>query len=156
MIPTSIECWYLIAMFIKGTELPNLRMATREYLRSVCTARKNFPHRKQVSDLDFPIAKGAQDEEYLETVEQALDLAIRLASPDAVIYDAGVDIHADDDLGHLAISTLGVYQRDMLVLSRCEEAKLPVMSVIGGGYQRDIAALVDVHIQLFRAAGVCA
>lgn len=115
---------------------------------------KNFPHRKQLSDLDIGLAKGTQDEEYLEAVEQALDMAINYSSPDAVIYDAGVDVHINDDLGHLEISTNGVYKRDKLVIDKCETLGLPVACVIGGGYQRNINALVDVHLQLFKAAQV--
>jgi acetoin utilization deacetylase AcuC-like enzyme len=114
----------------------------------------NFPHPKQNSDMDFPLPKGMQDDAYLTTLEQALILAFRYAQPDAVIYDAGVDIHNDDDLGLLAISTSGVLQRDKMVLSACKQHGVPVACVIGGGYQRDIKALVDVHLQLFRAAGV--
>lgn len=115
---------------------------------------KNFPHKKQVSDLDFNLAKGTTDCEYLDTVECALQLAINTCQPDAVIYDAGVDIHIDDDLGHLNISTQGVHQRDSLVFDTCKEKGLPIAAVIGGGYQRNIAALVEVHLQLYKAAGV--
>ncbi len=115
---------------------------------------KNFPHRKQQSDLDFTLPKGTTDNEYLDTVDCAIHLAINSFCPDAVIYDAGVDIHADDDLGHLSISTEGVFQRDKLVFDLCETKGLPVASVIGGGYQRDIPALVNAHYQLYRAAGV--
>jgi acetoin utilization deacetylase AcuC-like enzyme len=115
---------------------------------------KNFPHRKQVSDLDFGLAKGTQDSEYLDLVEQALNMAISYASPDAIVYDAGVDIHIDDDLGHLDISTQGVYARDKIVFDKCEALGLPIAAVIGGGYQRNIDALVNVHLQLFKAAGV--
>lgn len=115
---------------------------------------KNFPYRKQISDLDFPIAKATTDSEYLDTVEQALAMALNYSQPDAVIYDAGVDIHENDDLGHLLISTEGVLKRDMMVFDACEKHKLPVAAVIGGGYQRDIDALVEVHLQLFKAAGV--
>lgn len=115
---------------------------------------KNFPHRKQISDMDFGIAKGTQDAEYLDVVDSALHLAFVQARPDAVIYDAGVDIHINDDLGHLSISTAGVLTRDQLVYAKCAEYGVPVAAVIGGGYQRDIDALVDVHLQLFHAAGV--
>ncbi|WP_100643271.1 histone deacetylase [Alteromonas facilis] len=115
---------------------------------------KNFPYRKQHSDLDFALSKGTQDTEYMTVVEEALDLALRAATPDAVIYDAGVDIHVDDDLGHLSISTEGVYRRDRLVFDSCQARNLPVAAVIGGGYQRDIDKLVDVHMQLFYAADV--
>jgi len=115
---------------------------------------KNFPYRKQHSDMDFPLDKHLKDDEYLTTVEQAFNLAVNTYQPDAVIYDAGVDIHIDDDLGLLDITTDGVYQRDSFVFNRCDEFGLPVAAVIGGGYQRDINALVDVHIQLFKAAGI--
>lgn len=115
---------------------------------------KNFPHRKQVSDLDFPLPKGAGDREFLDTVDTALHLAFQTFRPDAVIYDAGVDIHVDDDLGHLFVTTEGVFERDLMVFERCRAADVPVAAVIGGGYQRDIPALVEVHLQLFRAAGV--
>jgi acetoin utilization deacetylase AcuC-like enzyme len=114
---------------------------------------KNFPHRKQVSDLDFGLAKGTGDDEFLATVEQAWQMAINYAQPDAVIYDAGVDVHIDDDLGHLNISTEGVLARDQFVFQQCEQLGIPVAAVIGGGYQRDIDALVNVHMQLFKAAG---
>jgi len=117
-------------------------------------AEKNFPYRKQHSDMDFNLLKGTQDTEYLDTVDSALYLAINTYQPDAVIYDAGVDIHIDDDLGHLSISTDGVYQRDCMVFDICKRKGLPVAAVIGGGYQRNIKALVQVHLQLYKAAGV--
>lgn len=117
---------------------------------------KNFPYRKQHSDIDIGLAKGTEDAEYLATLEQALTLAVRQFQPDAIIYDAGVDVHVNDDLGHLHITTEGVYERDKQVFSLAERLGVPIAAVIGGGYQRDIAALVDVHIQLYRAAGVIA
>ncbi|WP_394221134.1 histone deacetylase [Alteromonas gracilis] len=126
----------------------------------ICTlsihGEKNFPYRKQHSDIDIGLAKGTEDAEYLATLEQALTLAIRQFQPDAIIYDAGVDVHVNDDLGHLHISTEGVYERDKQVFSLAEHLGVPIAAVIGGGYQRNIAALVDVHIQLYRAAGVIA
>ena len=81
-------------------------------------------------------------------------MAITYVQPDAVSYDAGVDEHSDDDLGHLNITTEGVVARDKFVFAQCEKRGLPVAAVIGGGYQRNIDALVNVHMQLFKAAGV--
>jgi acetoin utilization deacetylase AcuC-like enzyme len=115
---------------------------------------KNFPHRKQVSNIDIGLPKAAEDDEYLSTLEQAITLAFRQFQPDAIIYDAGVDVHINDDLGLLNISTQGVFERDKTVFDLAEREGLPIAAVIGGGYQRDIAALVDVHIQLYRAAGI--
>jgi acetoin utilization deacetylase AcuC-like enzyme len=115
---------------------------------------KNFPHRKQISDLDFGLPKGALDDEYLTTLEQALTVAFRQFQPDAIIYDGGVDIHENDDLGLLNVTTDGVFTRDKMVFDTADKNGVPIAAVIGGGYQRDIAALVDVHLQLYRAAGV--
>lgn len=117
---------------------------------------KNFPHRKQVSDLDVGLEKFMEDDAYLSTLDEALTVAFRQCQPDLIIYDAGVDIHIDDDLGLLNITTDGVYRRDCLVMEYCQQHNLPVACVIGGGYQRDISKLVDVHLQLFYAAGVVA
>ena len=117
---------------------------------------KNFPYRKQQSDIDIGLAKGTGDDEYLTVLEQALTIALRQFQSDAIIYDAGVDVHINDDLGHLHITTEGVYQRDCLVFNMAERLGVPIAAVIGGGYQRDIDALVDVHLQLYRAAGVIA
>lgn len=117
---------------------------------------KNFPHRKQQSNIDIGLAKGAEDDEYLSTLEEALTLSLRQFQPDAIIYDAGVDIHVNDDLGHLHVSTKGVFERDKQVFQLASQLGVPIAAVIGGGYQRNIIALVDVHIQLYRAAGVIA
>jgi len=115
---------------------------------------KNFPFRKQQSNLDIGLAKGTEDDEYLSAVEEALTVACRHCQPDAILYDAGVDVHGKDDLGLLNISTQGVFTRDCMVFTLAERLGVPIAAVIGGGYQRDINALVDVHLQLYRAAGV--
>ncbi|MDN3652693.1 histone deacetylase [Thalassotalea ponticola] len=113
---------------------------------------KNFPYRKQHSDLDFALQSQTNDNAYLQTVEQALTVALNCYDVDAIIYDAGVDIHQHDDLGHFNITTNGIYERDYLVLKTALERQLPLAAVIGGGYQRDISALTKVHLQLFKAA----
>ena len=41
-----------------------------------------------------------------------------------------------------------------MVFDICKRKGLPVAAVIGGGYQRNIKALVKVHLQLYKAAGV--
>ena len=113
---------------------------------------KNFPARKQESDWDIGLDKNCSDDDYLKVVKDALQTAIEAFRPDFIIYDAGIDIHADDDLGLINITTQGVYQRDQYVFSTAKAHNIPVMAVIGGGYQRDIDALTDVHEQLGKAA----
>lgn len=113
---------------------------------------KNFPSRKQHSDWDIGLTKDCSDSDYLQTVQQSLQTLLLWHKPELVIYDAGVDIHRLDELGLLNISTEALYQRDWLVLQSCFEQNIPVAAVIGGGYQRNIDALVQLHLQLFKAA----
>jgi acetoin utilization deacetylase AcuC-like enzyme len=113
---------------------------------------KNFPTRKQQSDWDIGLDKHLEDDHYLAQVNDALISAFHSFKPDFIIYDAGVDIHKDDDLGLLNITTEGVYQRDLMVFQLAKQHNIPIMAVIGGGYQRDITALTDVHMQLINAA----
>ncbi len=115
---------------------------------------KNFPFQKQQSDIDIALPQGVADDEYLQTVEETLQQALDQCRPDAVIYDAGVDIHEHDELGHFLISNDGIYRRDRLVFDTCERLGMPVSAVIGGGYQRDLPRLVEAHLNLFKAAGV--
>ena len=113
---------------------------------------KNFPARKQQSNWDIALPTHCGDKDYLDAVKTSLDYLLHLHQPDLVLYDAGVDIHQDDDLGLLQVSTAGVFQRDQFVFERCRALQIPVAAVIGGGYQRDISKLTAVHSQLFRAA----
>lgn len=114
--------------------------------------QKNFPARKQTSDWDVGLEKGLSDKDYLEVVTQTLNSAISSFRPDFIIYDAGVDIHENDDLGLLNITSEGILRRDKLIFETAKNCQIPVVAVIGGGYQRDISALTQVHMQLIHAA----
>jgi acetoin utilization deacetylase AcuC-like enzyme len=112
----------------------------------------NFPGKKQTSDLDIPLPEGLDDDGYLRILAKQLPDLLTQEKPDLVFYDAGVDSHIGDRLGKLALTDLGIYRRDMLVLSTCLAAGYPVASVIGGGYADDLQALVYRHSLLHRAA----
>lgn len=106
---------------------------------------KNFPARKAVSDLDVELAVGTTDSEYLHTLESTLDKLLSTLNPDLVIYDAGVDIYAEDPLGLINVSEAGIRQRDRLVLETFRTQGIPVVTVIGGGYDNDRSALAKRH-----------
>jgi len=114
-------------------------------------AASNFPLRKQSSDLDLPLADGLDDDAYLAAIGALLPDLIEQVRPDLVLYNAGVDPHRGDRLGRLCLSDLGLLQRDRLVLEACLRRRIPVATVIGGGYDA-LPALVQRHGLVFRAA----
>lgn len=114
--------------------------------------QQNFPAQKQRSNYDIELPRGTADKQYLETVQQTLAYLIRLHQPDLIIYDAGVDIHIDDNLGYLDISTNGIFVRDENVIQQAKSAEIPIACVIGGGYSNDKDLLNIRHSQLFLAA----
>ena len=114
--------------------------------------QKNFPFRKQNSDLDIGLEKGLEDAAYLQVVAKTLNQLLNEFQPDLVLYDAGVDIWQGDDLGHLNISSQGMVERDELVLSTCLKRHVPVATVIGGGYDKDVLRLARRHAVVVEAA----
>ncbi|NOU50567.1 histone deacetylase [Pseudoalteromonas sp. JBTF-M23] len=112
---------------------------------------QNFPRNKAISDFDFALPSKTQDQSYLETVTQALNLVCRIHQPDLLLYNAGADIYTKDELGMFDVSLSGVQMRDKIVIDYCQQNALPLMAAMGGGYQRDLSQLVDVHEQFFIA-----
>ncbi|MBB3102769.1 histone deacetylase [Azomonas macrocytogenes] len=113
---------------------------------------KNFPVRKAQSDWDIPLPAGMGDSDYLKVVNETLDYLLPLYQPDLVLYDAGVDVHRDDALGLLELTDAGLAARDDAVLEHCLGRDIPVCGVIGGGYDRDHAAVARRHSSLHFAA----
>ena len=112
----------------------------------------NFPGRKQQSDLDVPLPIGLDDDGYLQILASHLSDLLTQVKPDLVLFDAGVDTHVSDRLGKLSLTDWGIYRRERMVLSTCQAGGYPVASVIGGGYGKDMSALVYRHSLLHRAA----
>lgn len=113
---------------------------------------KNFPARKPDSDLDVPLRRDTDDETFLMTFKEVVQMAINLHRPDMVIYDAGVDIHTDDELGYFNVSTEGIFERDRFLMQLMKDRGIPVAAVVGGGYRSEHADLVPIHMQLLNAA----
>ncbi|MGD9871566.1 MAG: histone deacetylase [Thauera sp.] len=119
---------------------------------------KNFPFRKQSSDLDIELPDDTGDAAYLAALDAALDTVLTRARPELVIYLAGADPYAGDRLGRLALSIEGLRARDERVLGACRAADVPVAVAMAGGYAQPIDDTVTVHFntvstaaRLFRA-----
>ena len=135
-----------------GAAPPPAHPLARDVFTMSMHCGENFPFRKSPSDLDVDVPRGADDYAYLSLLREALPTALAAHRPDLVLYDAGVDIFAGDELGHLQVTHAGIYQRDLYVVDTCVAAGVPVACVIGGGYDRDARALARRHGLVHRAA----
>jgi acetoin utilization deacetylase AcuC-like enzyme len=121
--------------------------------------QKNFPFRKESSDLDVELPDGCGDAAYLDALDAALQaLWIRHghAPPGLVFYLAGADPHEGDRLGRLKLSTEGLAERDRRVFAACSERGIAVAVSMAGGYGRDVEATVQVHLNTLRIAAAAA
>lgn len=113
---------------------------------------KNFPFRKERSDLDIPLIDGCKDDEYLQALSKGLTQLERQFSPELVIFLAGADPYEGDRLGRLCLSKEGLRIRDEKVLQWCFERRIPVSIAMAGGYGKTIEDTVAIHAQTIRTA----
>ena len=113
---------------------------------------KNFPFRKEASDLDVGLPDGCTDEPYLAALHQALQTLQDRFDPHLVIYLAGADPHEGDRLGRLKLTADGMQERDRVVLDWAWQRKLPLVMCMGGGYGHDIETTVQVQMQTWDVA----
>ena len=116
---------------------------------------KNYPFRKEASDLDVELDDGTGDEPYLAQLAHCLSVVLRTHQPDVVFYLAGADPYEGDRLGRLKLTIEGLRQRDQHVLWTCRSAGLPVIVTMSGGYAPDVNAIVTIHANTIKTAIEC-
>ena len=113
--------------------------------------QENFPFRKAVSDHDLELEANSSDEQFLQKVNQAIDIAIKF-NPQLILYQAGVDGLATDALGKLNITREGMGERNKLVFEMAVKHSIPTVVFMGGGYSKPISHTIDAFCDLFTAA----
>ncbi len=111
--------------------------------------KNNFPFDKKNSNLDVPIDDEVNDIKYINILTKTLDQIESNFKPDIVFYDAGVDVHSNDDLGNLNLTDDGIKKRDEIVCEYFKEKKIPLCTVIGGGYSKNRQELASRHFSIF-------
>ncbi len=116
---------------------------------------RNFPFRKEASDLDVELPDGCGDDDYLAALDTALAQAWARHSdglPGLAFYLAGADPHEHDRLGRLKLTAAGLAERDRRVLAALRERGIPVALSMAGGYGRDIATTVELQRRTLQEA----
>ena len=112
---------------------------------------RNYPFQKVPGSWDEALPDGTGDEAYLARLEGPLRAVVAFA-PDIAFYVSGADPYRGDRLGRLGLTREGLARRDHLVLSRCLQARLPVVVTLAGGYAANLAETVEIHCATVRTA----
>lgn len=113
---------------------------------------KNFPFRKEASDLDIELPDGCTDAPYLEALESALDELQRKFEPGLVLYLAGADPFEGDRLGRLSLTYDGMEARDRRVFDWAWQRRIPLAFCMAGGYGVNIDETVQVQVNTYAVA----
>jgi len=113
---------------------------------------KNYPLKKELSDLDVPLPDGINDSSYLNLLHAHLDRLIDKIQPDFIFFQSGVDVLQTDKLGRLGLTLDGCKKRDRYVLELCKRNSIPVAISMGGGYSEKISDIIEAHANTFRLA----
>ena len=113
---------------------------------------KNFPFRKEHSDLDIELPDGCGDDDYLAQLQTGLQQLQARCQPELIFYLAGADPHEGDRLGRLQLSFAGLQMRDRMVLQWAGARRIPLAMAMAGGYGKNMADTVQVQINTFALA----
>ena len=112
--------------------------------------QKNYPFKKENSDLDYGFDDFTNDDFYLKKLKEIIPKTIDNFQPNFIFYLAGVDVLENDKLGRLSLSLEGCLERDKFILKYCKRNNIPVQVSMGGGYSINIDEIVEAHSNTFR------
>ena len=113
---------------------------------------KNYPVRKEVSNLDIGVPDKIEDKAYHSHLYETLPRLIQEVEPDIIFFQSGVDILDTDKLGRLSVSIDGCKLRDRYVLEQAKLNDIPIVISMGGGYSEKISDIIDAHANTYREA----
>ena len=114
--------------------------------------KKNYPFRKEISDLDIEFNDNTNDDEYLKVLKETIPRVLDKFKPDFIFYLSGVDVLENDKLGRLSLSINGCKERDRFILDTCYKNSIPVQVSMGGGYSAVLKNIIEAHSNTFRLA----
>ena len=101
---------------------------------------------KEQSDADIHLERGVSDTRYLALMRSNIPKLLEEFKPELILYQAGADPFEDDQLGDLKLTIAGLAERDRLVFEWAKERRIPIAATLGGGYARNTADTVTIHV----------
>lgn len=113
---------------------------------------KNYPFNKPPSSLDIGMPDKTKDNDYLNTLGDALDEIFNQFQPDLIFYLGGIDPLETDHFGRLSLSLQGLYNRDWITIKKVMQEDIPLVLLLSGGYGPTLKATVEAHALMYKAA----
>jgi acetoin utilization deacetylase AcuC-like enzyme len=119
---------------------------------------RNVPYR-DVENLRHPagpnhreavLPNGCRGDEMLAILDRSLPLLLA-SKPDVLLFQAGADPFRDDPYSPLDLGHDDLKARDRRVFEFAKSHGIPVAWVLAGGYTKDTAQVVQVHVNTARA-----
>ncbi|OLS19354.1 MAG: Acetoin utilization protein AcuC [Candidatus Heimdallarchaeota archaeon LC_3] len=91
------------------------------------------PDKAEGSSINFPLYKYTHDEPYLHYFTKYIPTIVQQFNPDIVVWQAGVDAHQQDPMGHLLLSSFAYEKLANVMKSLAKQTSTGKMIVTGGG-----------------------
>ena len=111
-----------------------------------------YPNHKPPSTVDLNMDDRVGDAEYLAALLPAVRAGLEKFHPDMLFYVGGADPYKEDQLGGLNLTMNGLKTRDQAVFEEARQRNIPVVTTLAGGYARQVADTVQIHINTILAA----
>jgi acetoin utilization deacetylase AcuC-like enzyme len=136
---------YLTALSIYGSDY----QANVDY-RDVSVRR----HEDGNNHFSVALPAGCDGRRLNEILDQHLPTLLTFSRPDLLLYQAGADPLREDPYSPLALTHADLMERDRRVFVFAKEHAIPIAWMLAGGYTREIAKVVEVHLNTFKAAAM--
>lgn len=106
----------------------------------------NFPREKQVSSLDISInSSDFKPKVYFYNLKNIFHSILKNKKFDLIFYIAGVDTLKGDRLGSFQLNLNDLKKRDNIVFKYANDKGVPIVVLMGGGYNRDLNIEVEAY-----------
>ena len=134
---------YLFTMSIYGNDYDR-----NQAFRDVDTVR----HTDGANHQSIALPNGSGRDACLTALDEGVRRILAWGRPDLLLYQAGADPYREDPYSPLLLDHDDLRERDRRVFAWARDAGIPVAWVLAGGYTKDTAKVVQVHLNTFAAA----
>lgn len=103
--------------------------------------------------LNIPLKAYSDDKVYIEVYNKDFIDSIVAFKPDILLVSAGYDIHQDDPIGAMNVSSLGIKHITEIIIKSAKSLNIPIVFTLEGGYNYEATAkgIVDTISNMINA-----